>query len=181
MSNELQRITALAATLKAAQAHATALADQLALAKAEVTRLEQEDLPELMREVELTEFTMEDGSTVKVVDEVDCAIAEERRQLAHDWLVKNEFGGLIKTILVVSYDRGDVAKAREDVLEIMKLTGRDVALGEKVHPATLKSFVKEQMEAGKTLPQNLFGIHSYAKAKIALPPAPKKPKAKKAK
>jgi hypothetical protein len=37
---------------------------------------------------------------------------------------------------------------------------------ERVHPSTLKSFVKEQMEAGRAIPFDLFAIHPFNRVKI---------------
>ena len=37
---------------------------------------------------------------------------------------------------------------------------------ENVNAATLKKFIKEEMEKGKAVPFDLFSIHPYSKVKI---------------
>ena len=49
---------------------------------------------------------------------------------------------------------------------------------EAVHPATLKSFVKERMAAGASPPADMFGIFPYDKAKVKPPKAKAAKKAK---
>lgn len=137
-------------------------------------RLEREDLPMLMAEVGLNGFELTDGSSVTVTEEVDAGISEARKVEAFDWLIKHDFGGLIKTEVAVQFERG----ARGDALKLAeqlakKLEG--VAVKEVIAPPTLKAFVKEQLQAGREIPFDLFGIFPYSKAKIQ---PPKKPKAK---
>lgn len=172
----LARVTQLALALMAAQLDVTNKDRELSVAKENARKLEQEDLPELMRELTLTELKLENGFTVKVLDDVQCGISVERRPGAHAWLVEHGFGGLIKTELQIEFGRDEqdeAAKARDEIAETI---GREVVMIEAVHPATLKSFIKEQLAGGVALPTELFGIHPFVRAKIEPPKkvAPKK-------
>lgn len=180
MSDSLHRVAALV-ELMVEQAAAVAKAeDELARLKANFQRTEQEDLPELMREVGLTELKLEDGTEVVVSEEVSCAITEERRDAAHAWLRAHDFGGLIKTALSVDFAADEGEEAAAAAVSIAEELGREVSVAEKVHPSTLKSFVKEQLAAGVAIPFDLFGIHPFNKAKVK-PPRVAKPKKAKAK
>jgi hypothetical protein len=166
MSDALVRIAHLSRLLRNAEAGAAALATELQEAKEEVRRLQEEDLPELMREVGLSEIKLADGSSVKVVDEVDCNISEDRRMRAHEWLTQNGFGGIIKSAVTVEFGRDEHDEALVVAKQIHDATGRLPDLREGVHPQTLKAFIKEQMAAGTNIPQELFGIRPYSKAKL---------------
>lgn len=166
MSDALIKIATLATLLRGAEAQVETLTSEVKDAKEEVRRLQEEDLPELMRELGLSEIKLADGASVKVVDEVDCNISEERRFRAHEWLTDNGFGGIIKSAITVEFGRDEHAEALEAAEKIHDVTGRDALLKEGVHPQTLKAFVKEQMAAGVTVPQELFGIRPYSKAKL---------------
>ena len=166
MSDILTQIAKLSELLRAADANAVALARDLQEAKEEVRRIQEDDLPELMREVGLSEIKLADGSSIKVVDEVDCNISEERRYRAHEWLTLNGFGGIIKSAITVEFGRDEHDEALAAAQKIHDVTGRDADLREGVHPQTLKAFIKEQMAAGVSIPQELFGIRPYSKAKL---------------
>lgn len=158
----VQRAVALARVLLAAKKRVEELETQLDAAKADVRRLEQEDLPDLMMELGLTSFKLEDGSSVEIQNDVVCGISEERRAAAHAWLVANNFGGLIKTEVVARFGKGD----RDAAVACAEAIGGE--LKESVHSATLKSFVKERMAAGQAIPFDLFGVMPFNKVKIAL-------------
>ena len=167
----LSRIMDLAEQLLATQAEVARLTNELEEAQARQTRLEQEDLPELMREVELTSFRMKDGQEIELVDEISCAITKENSSAAMRWLDENNFGGLIKTLVKVAFNREDrdaAAKLASDVEAKAKEQGVSVLpeIVETVHAATLKAFVKEELSKGHAIPFDLFSIHPYSKVKI---------------
>ena len=168
-ASTLERITELSQQLVAAIKAVEAADAEHKKAKDRQRQLEENDLPELMRELGVTDIKLKDGSAVKVVDEVSCSITEANRPKAHAWLVSHGFGGLIKTNVVVAFARDERDQAADCAKTITDNTGREAEVAESVHAMTLKSFVKEQLAAGMTLPEALFGIRPYAKAKITPP------------
>lgn len=171
MSEQFTRIRAMAERLVWAQNEVKRLEGLLEAAKEVANRLEREDLPELMREVGLTSFSLNDGSKVDLIDDVACAITQENHEEAIGWLDSNGFGGLIKTQMQVTFNREDrsaaiylseklVDAARQEKVQI------DPVISDKVHPATLKSFIKEELGKGTAVPFDLFSIHPYSKVKI---------------
>ena len=158
--SDLQRVVQLAELLLKLRENVERLETQLENAKKDMRRVEQEDLPDLMQELGLETFKLKTGETVEVKPEVDCGITEERRVRAHDWLTANGFGGLIKTEVVAKFGRDE----REEAVRAANLINGEMV--ERVHPSTLKSFIKEQMAAGNAVPFDLFGVHPYNKVKI---------------
>lgn len=167
--SELQRAVQLAELLLQLRSKVEAIDKQLTAAKAELRRVEQEDLPDLMQELGLEKFKLTTGETIEVKPEIDCGISEERRRAAHDWLTANGFGGLIKTEVVAAFDRGEIEAAQRLATEIAVNTGHAPVVVEKVHPSTLKAFIKEQMAAGHPVPFDLFAVHPYNKVKVTAP------------
>ena len=163
----LERAVQMAELLVQLRANVARLEDELATAKADVRRVEQEDLPDLMAELGLETFRLKSGEVIEVRQEVEAAITEERRAAAHSWLVDRGFGGLIKTEVVVTFGRGEHDEAEDFANEVAE-QGRTPAVVERVHPSTLKSFVKEQMAAGQAVPFDLFGVRPFNKVKITL-------------
>lgn len=169
MSDDLNRIVRLAQLMAAQRTEVDTLTEALAVAKAALLRTETEDLPELMRELGLSSIRLDDGSTVEVVEDVQCGISEARRPEAMRWLIANGFGGLVKTEVVTQFDRGEAEAAQAFAAEVAAATGHHPAVAETVHPATLKAFVKEQLAAGAVLPFDLFGVRPFNRAKLKPP------------
>jgi len=171
-SDALQRIAELAKLMVEQQAAVAAAETALALAKAALFRTETEDLPDLMEELQLSELKLTDGSKVSVKRDYHCGLSEDRRPAGLAWLEEHGFSGLIKTDLVLSFGREEAELAAELAEKVAELAGREVALSSNVHPATLKSFVKEQMETETPLPpeaQALFAVHPFNRAKLTAP------------
>lgn len=146
------------------------LTAELAEAKRKKLRTEREDLPALMKELGLKDFTLESGARIECRSDFDCAITAARKNQAFAWLIKNGFGGLIKTQVIAEFDRGEVDAARayaEAAAEAFPEHPPYENL--TVHPQTLKAFIREQREKGAEgakIPSDLFGIFEYDIAKI---------------
>lgn len=161
--DDLKRVVQLAELLVQQQTTVKAMKKDLQEAEASLRRTETEDLPELMLELGLSSLSLADGSVVSVTDDLSCGISAERSFDAHRWLSENGFGGLIKTNVVVEFGRDEREEAEVLAAQIQD---HNPLVSEKVHPSTLKAFLKEQLAKGTAVPFELFGIHPYSKATI---------------
>lgn len=164
----IKRITVLGELMLAAEKKVIAAELELKKAKEEFTRLERNDLPDLMAELGLNMFKLPDGSVFELVEDVTCGISEERRPAAHRWIRDNGYEGLIKTELKMTFSPDELQKATELANE---LDGRGFSPEEKetIHAARLKSFVKERLEKGDAIPFDLFGINPFNRVKVKQP------------
>ena len=165
MADKMKRIITLAELLVKQQKEVEKKDTELKAAKAAMLRTERDDLPELFKELEIIEVKLKDGSKVGVVDDVSTAITVANKDKAHEWLIKHDFGGLIKTEISIAFARGAHDKATKAHAVLAKRYD-GAELREGVHASTLKSFVKEQLQEGKKIPFKLFSIHPYSKAVI---------------
>jgi hypothetical protein len=162
--SDLQRVATMARQLTEVQDAISELTERLSEAKREERRISEEDLPQLMAEVGLSELTLASGEKVEITEQVQAAITEANLPAAVNWLVEHGFGGIVKTRIMVDYDyteRGEALAAFQEQAQY-----HQTELKETVHPATLKSFVREQLEAGNNVPMDLFSVHPFSKAKI---------------
>tara|TARA_R100001443_G_scaffold117201_1_gene140423 strand:- start:3074 stop:3631 length:558 start_codon:yes stop_codon:yes gene_type:complete len=144
------------------------LEEQLKETKKELKEVAEEQLPSAMAEHNLTKLELEDGSAVSVKKFYSASIPKDKKDEAFNWLVDNNFGDLIKNQVSANFVRGEEKHAREFTSE---LEGRGLAVSSKtwVEPMTLKAFVKDQTEQGKSIPQDLFGLYIGDKATIIKP------------
>jgi hypothetical protein len=84
---------------------------------------------------------------------------------AFNWLRDNGHGDLIKNNVTLTFGRSEDAIAKQLVDELQQ-KGHNVKQAEKVEPMTLKAFVKEQIQKGKNVPSDLFGVYIANKTKI---------------
>jgi len=141
------------------------LAEQQKRVKKELIRVAQVDLPEAMDEVGMAQLRLADGFEVDIQEGVDASINKANAGEAHAWLEEHGFGDLIKREVKANLGREnqDLARALKTFLE---QEGVPYDEKEAVHPQTLKRFVREQLEKGVDIPEDLFGVFNYRKAQI---------------
>ena len=164
-NEDLHGIAVLATKQLAAQAKVSDLENQLELAKAQLTTIQEIELPESMLHLGLKSFTLSDGSKLDVKTFYRGNISKNRAEEAHDWLRDHDHADLIKNDVVCSFGKGE----DHDALVLMgKLEGMKVDYENRkhVHASTLKAFVREQIEMGKELPLDLLGVHIGQRSEI---------------
>jgi hypothetical protein len=158
-------LTVLAQDLIAAIDDVAKKENELKAAKKKADTLSQITIPSCMDELGMSEVTLDTGQRIIVKDEVYVSIPKKNKEKAFAWLIKNNFGGLIKSEVKTLYGAGERENA---ALLIKELNGRglDAIFEEKIHPGTLKAFIKEQIKKGKRVPLKLFGAQPVTIAKI---------------
>ena len=145
--------------------------NSLTVAKEQLRRVMEQDLPEAMDEVGMTKFVLDDGTTITIKPFYAASIPEERKDEAFEWLKDNNFDGMIKAEVKVAFGKGEFEIAQSFLQFIRGFNEKaiDPEYKENVHWQTLRAWVKEQIEGGKALPLDMFGVFVGRKAELKLP------------
>ena len=180
-SNELGAVADMANQMLELQNEINRLEESLKQKKQDLTKLAEQDLPDLMQELNVRDFTLSNGAKVEVNDIVsgsvpsagaidrakgdDKVAMEIRQQQCFDWLRDNGAGDLIKSNVEVQFGRNE-----DDACNAFAEELRDRQIYYKrsvgIHPGSLNSYIKERMGEGKSVPHDLFKIYSGRRAKI---------------
>ena len=139
--------------------------EQLSKTKNKVRDLEERIIPEMMQEAGVSKIKLKDGTEVEVKPFYAAKIPESRVEEAFGWLRGNGFEDLIKNTVTASFSRGQDNQVSE-LIRICEEMKFGYVKKEKVEPMTLKAFVREQVESGKKLPFDLFGVYIANKTKL---------------
>jgi len=139
--------------------------EQLSKTKNKVRDLEERVIPEMMQEAGVSKIKLKDGTEVEVKPFYAAKIPESRVEEAFGWLRGNGFEDLIKNTVTANFNRGQDNQVSE-LIKVCEEHGFAYSKKEKVEPMTLKAFVREQVEGGKKLPFDLFGVYIANKTKI---------------
>ena len=139
--------------------------ENLSLKKHKARDMEERIIPEMMQEAGVSLLKLSDGSTVEVKPFYAAKIPESRVEEAFGWLRGKGFEDIIKNTVTASFNRGQDNQVSE-LIKVCEDHGFNYNKKEKVEPMTLKAFVKEQVEGGKELPFDLFGVYIANKTKI---------------
>lgn len=129
--------------------------------------INEQIIPDLFDEIGLSQIKLEDGSKVEVSRDYATAITKDKALGCFAWLRDHGFESLIKHEVSVKIKKGEDEKYKKvlDALADLKLVYADT---NSVHPSTLKAFVREQIEAGKDFPMELFSVFPVRKTKVKL-------------
>lgn len=112
-------------SLQAAQVEAAEAQKVADLAKAKVTNLETKILPEIMRELHLTEARNEHGIKVELSNKLRASLAADKnpkRAQALDWLEANGHGDMITNEVVVTFPK-ELAPVAEKLIAALPKWG----------------------------------------------------------
>ena len=181
-SNEIGAVADMAQRVLDLEDEINRLEDALKQKKQDLKVLAEQDLPELMQELNIKDFTLSNGAKVEIKDviqasvpsqgSIDRAKTEDQRvelqmlqQQCFEWLRAQGAGDIIKSNVEVQFGRNedDACNAFTDELRERQIYYKR-AVG--VHPQTLNSFIKERMSEGKEVPMEMFRIYAGRRANI---------------
>lgn len=170
-----ERVARLAESWARGQAVVEEMEDELKRVKERVRKLEEEEIPEAMDKIRMSEFTLLDGSKISVGKFIRASIAKDRKEQVLQWLEDEGHDGIIKTEVSVAFGKGEyeIAQAFAQFVRGFNEKPVEPELGRDVNTATFKSLMTELLEdAAKTnreLPLAMLGVFTGRKAKVTLP------------
>ena len=164
--NSLKEVSDLCTELATEQNEYEELEKMLKDKAKNIRKLSEEIIPARMAELGLESLTLKDGSQIKVKQKVQASIPVRFRGEAFQWLRDNGHGDLIKKQVSATFGKGEDVTANEFIDKIQQL-GYDPQQKLWVEPMTLKAFVREQINEGKEIPMEKFGVFVGAETKIS--------------
>ena len=152
----LKSVAALAREIQQEEEYIAALEDDLKKAKKKLLKLTDEEMPAILAEIGMMDFTLDDGSKVEVKATYGASIRVDNREAAYEWLRENGYDDIIKNTVACQFGRGedDIASS---FAAFAQQQGYVPTQKTEIHSQTLRAFVKERCEAGDEFPMELFG------------------------
>ena len=136
-------------------------------AKERLKAISERQIPDFLQDIGMSTLTLNDGTKVEIQSKLQATIMKANRPAAFAFLDENGHSALLRHTLIVNYNADENELADKTFSELKELYGSgSVARDVKVHPSTLKAFVKEQLAAGNELPQDLFTMFEFRTTKV---------------
>jgi len=117
-------------------------------------------IPDFILGMGLSEVKLDTGETISVGTKYFGNISKDRAEAAFKWLREHEHGSLIKTSVSATFGAGLDEQVDYTLLkQFIEENEIGAEMQDKVHPQTLKSFIKNSMENGVKFPYELFGVY----------------------
>jgi hypothetical protein len=150
------------------------LEEKLSEAKAEVSRLENVELPAAFTEDGISELRLPDGGPAAKRDmSVQGSLPndEPRHAAGLEWAVANGYEGVIRSIVTANFGMEDRQRAL-DYYNTIRLDNRaQTTLNETIHHSTLKALALERARAGQPVDWENLGLVLIRRVKLLRPPA----------
>lgn len=131
-----------------------------------ITELSERDIPAMLDQLKMREFTMTDGKKLAIKQTYVGKIPEDKKTEAFDWLESHGFGTIVKTAVEAEFGMGQLNEAKKLAAEL-SAAGYVVNADQSVHSSTLGKFVKMMLTEGKDIPQDLFNPMVLRRAKVS--------------
>lgn len=129
-------------------------------------KVQEELLPAKMTSLGISQLSLESGAVINIKNITTASITKKNQPTAFKWLRENGFGDLIRDEVKVKFGMGQEEDGEKLISWIEKNCPIDYSQKKSVHSQTLRSFVKEQMDKGVEIPEDLFGVFIITKAII---------------
>lgn len=162
---KLASISKLAAQIQDEEAGIERLEKELTEAKQRHKKLTEVDMPDLMDEIGVEEFTTAEGLGVKVEKKTRTSLPAARMEEGCDWLEEHGHAAIIKRMVSVAFNKDDEEKAKL-MAEVLGNTFEQTEQKRTVHPSTLNAHIRQLIDEGADVDLDLFGVFEQRKAKI---------------
>jgi len=130
--------------------------------KAMQNKVDTESIPAVMHEMGVDSVTV-DGNKVELKAFVHASIPQDKRDEVFGWLRSIGEGDIIKNDVICSFSMGQDNLAKSIIADLED-RGVNPQAKTHIHPMTLKSWVKDRIEAGKDIDLEMFGAYVGTKA-----------------
>ena len=183
-SNELGAITEAAERVLGLEEEIRTLENQLKDKGQTLRKLTEQELPDLMQELNVKDFTLTNGAKIGLVDIVSASIPSagainrakgdiqeeliNRQKRCFVWIRKHFGEALIVSNIEVPFGKNEDKRCSEFKKQLRK---EKVFYNEStgVHPQTLKAFIRECLEKGINVPVEDFKLYIGQKVQIRRP------------
>ena len=162
-NTELAELASLADAQLSYEKMIANLEEQVSEAKESLRKIQEQMIPELMQSIGMSKFTLENGFSITIKDDVFASMRKDYTDEAIHWLDEHGLGDIVKNKVEVQFSRGS---STNELLSYCKQHGLNAAQNKSIHASTLKATVKEQLARGVEFPEEYFSIHPFKKAVI---------------
>jgi len=140
---------------------------EIAVQKKELRLMAEVEIPEMMMEMEIEEIKTKSGNKVTLETFYNAKIPADKEADAFAFLEETNNDGIIKSKVECAFGKGDEEREIEKrVVEALMELDAPFTQKRGIHHSTLKAFVREQIESGKPLDLEMFGVYVGNKVKI---------------
>lgn len=160
MSDSIQNIVKLAEEMIRIERMIETLKTELKVKEDQWKQISSVDLPMLMTGIGLNKFALSSGFTLAVKPVLTLQRpAQDRMELADDWLTKHGHAGMVKTMIDISLGKG--TQRLPEIKETLDKLHIEYIVKKDINYQTLNAWGKEMERNNMVIPENIFNVFRY--------------------
>lgn len=170
MSDKLRRLNDLTKQMEISLEEVAFITAQLKEAEAARRLLQEELLPEAMRDAGQDILKLPSGKYLVLTNKIKARIPKNGEEEAYAFLEDMGEGGMIRRTITCEFLKHQEEEATA-ALEALRHAGFHQAEVKRTHAWNVfQSWVEKRLKEGKNLPMELFGIHERSVAEVKAKP-----------
>jgi dihydroxyacetone kinase-like predicted kinase len=133
--------------------------------KALAKKISEGELREAMESAECAGFTLKDGRSITLKDDIFVTTSGKYRQIVCDWLREVERDGAVRRMVSIEFGKGNHAEA-DKLADKLGEDGYRAQAADNIHAGTFKSIVKEMLAEGIEIPLDDLGAYQRSTATL---------------
>jgi hypothetical protein len=154
--DKITQLTNLANQMRDKQRTIDKLQKQLEQTQYEFNTLSSHEIPIIMSDLRMSQFTLDDGTFFAVVPVLKVTASKDRMDEIDDWLSNNGHSGLVRTHIDVNLPRGSNKLA--EITQKLDTIGIQYEVNKAINYQTLNKWAREMETEGMVIPDDLFGV-----------------------
>lgn len=161
----LKQITALSELQIKYESELDRAEQQVKAVKEKLRDISENKLPDLLAEAGMLEFTLTTGEKIVIAEDFYCSVPVDRRGEVIAKLREDGVGELITNKIEVDLAKGQDNLAG-DVLGYVESMGLMAKRAEGVNTASLKKYLREQIDEGSDIELSFYGAYLSRRTKV---------------
>jgi hypothetical protein len=141
---------------------------ELKRAKAELRKVQETDLPELLAGIGLSEIVLSNGARVTVNRVMYASIPKKYKHKAAQWLIDNGQGALVKNDVSIVLEKGEFERLQRLSKMLDSSEFNEYTIIDSMNTGSVKAVLKELDSQGVDVPFDMFGARYVNQSKIKI-------------
>ena len=165
--NSMAQLAALAREQLDCEARVATCEAQLEEAMEALNNVRRKRLPKILDDLELEKFTTANGLEISVGESLQGSIPKATENEAHQFLLDNDQGEMIKRQIVIDFGLKEESWAKKFLADCKRRKKQlNMKVKRTVPAPTLKAYIRGALAEGVAVPMDVFGVVRVRESKV---------------
>jgi hypothetical protein len=133
--------------------------------KAELAKVQDQDLPAALKAASIKTFQLSNGMTVSLEEDLKVSVPKKNKHPVIKHMTEWGYEAAVENVLTIDLGKGN-DNAAKALMASAKEMGVDANLSQDINTGTVKSVLRQRLKEGKSDDLSLFGAFQFTRATV---------------